>query len=156
MKSAALTIAALTAIVPSTMIARAETVAEKKQRAAVDEAAEKAAGDIKDCGKTFKVTFDWKAFDELDWKKMGREKNNFYDSEANNLRHLGEGLNKLCGDKDYKAALAKISTIVYRSTNNDKIWVKAAVSGSKLLLDNNSFGSTRGASDYESAAKAAL
>lgn len=156
MKTAALTIAALTATVPSTMIARAETVAEKKQRAAVDEAAEKAARDIKDCGKTFKVTFDWKAFDELDWKKMGREKNNFYDSEANNLRHLGEGLNKLCGDKDYKAALAKISTIVYRSTNNDKIWVKAAVSGSTLLLDNNSFGSTRGASDYESAAKAVL
>jgi hypothetical protein len=156
MKTAALTIVALTAIVPSTMIARAQTVAEKKQRAAVDEAAEKAAGDIKDCGKTFKVTFDWKAFDDLDWKKMGREKNNFYDSEANNLHHLGEGLNKLCGDKDYKAALAKISTIVYRSTNNDKIWVKAAVSGSTLLLDNNSFGSTRGASDYESAAKAAL
>jgi len=29
-------------------------------------------------------------------------------TEANNLRHLGEGLNKLCGDKDDKAALTKI------------------------------------------------
>jgi len=73
MKTAALTLVALMAIAPSTRIARAETVAEKKQRAAVDEAAEKAAGDIKDCGKTFKVTFDWKAFDGLDWKKkIGR------------------------------------------------------------------------------------
>jgi hypothetical protein len=37
-----------------------------------------------------------------------------------------------------------------------RIWVKAAISGTTLLLDNYSFGSTRGASDYESAAKAAL
>jgi hypothetical protein len=157
MTKAALTMAGLgMAILASTMVARAETVAEKKQRAAVDEAAEKAASDIKDCGKTFKVVFDWKAFDGLDWKKMGREKHDFYDSEANNLAHLGQGLNQLCGDKDYKAALAKISTIVYRSTNNDKIWVKAAVSGSTMTLDNFSFGSTRDARDYVSAAKAAL
>lgn len=152
-----MTKAALTmAILASTVIAHADTVAEKKQRASVDEAATKAAGDIKDCGKTFKVTFDWKAYDGLDWKKMGREKHDHYDSEANNLAHLGEGLNKLCADKDYKAALGKISTIVYRSTNNDKIWVKAAISGATMTLDNYSFGSTRGPRDYESAAKAAL
>jgi len=157
MTKAALTMAGLAmAILASTMVARAETVAEKKQRAAIDEAAAKAAGDIKDCGKTFKVTFDWKAFDGLDWKKLGHEKTDYYDSERNNLVHLGEGLNTLCGDKDYKAALAKISTIVYRSTNNDQIWVKAAISGATMTLDNYSFGSTRGASDYSSAAKAAL
>jgi hypothetical protein len=157
MNKPALTTAALMmAGLASTMVARAETVAEKKQRAAVDEAAAKTAGDIKDCGKTFKVTFDWKAFDGLDWKKMGREKNQYYDSEANNLAKLGEGLNELCSDKDYKAALAKISTIIYRSTNNDKIWVKAVISGATMTLDNYSFGSTRGAKDYTSAAKAAL
>ena len=143
-------------ILASTVVAHAETVAEKKQRTLVDDAATKAAGDIKDCGKTFKVMFDWKAYDGLDWKKLGREKNDHYDSERNNLAHLGEGLNMLCGDKDYKAALAKITTIVYRTTNNDKIWVKAAISGSTMTLDNYSFGSTRGAGDYESAAKAAL
>jgi hypothetical protein len=75
---------------------------------------------------------------------------------AAQARSLGEGLNKLCSDKDYKAALAKISAIVYRSTNNDKIWVKAAVSGATMPLDNFSFGSTRDARDYVSAAKAAL
>lgn len=155
MTKAALTTAVLMTILAPAAV-RAETVAEKKQRAAVDEAAAKAAGDIKDCGKTFKVTFDWKAFDGLDWKKLGREKNDYYDSEANNLARLGVGLNQLCGDKDYKAALSKISTIVYRSTNNDKIWVKAAVSGSTMTLDNYSFGSTRDARDYVSAAKAVL
>lgn len=156
MRTAALTAGlAITLLAPMSS-ARAQTVAEKKLRAAVDEAAAKAAGDIKDCGKQFKVTFDWKAFDGLDWKKLGREKKDHYDSEANNLHHLGEGLNRLCADKDYKAALAKISTIVYRSTNNDKIWVKAAISGATMTLDNYSFGSTRDARDYASAAKAAL
>jgi len=151
-----LTLAGLTAAILASPLARAETVAEKKLRASVDETAAKAADDLKDCGKKFKVTFDWKAFDSLDWKKIGREKNDYYDSERNNLAHLGEGLNKLCGDKDYKAALAKISTIVYRSTNDESIRVKAVISGATLTIDNYSFGSTRGAADYESAAKAAL
>jgi hypothetical protein len=142
-------------ILGTTMIAEAG-VEEKKLRDTVDEAAAKAAADITDCGKSFKVTFDWKAYDGIDWKKIQREKHDFYDSERNNLKHLGEGLNKLCGDKDYKAALVKIHTIVYRSTNDDKIRVKAAINGSTMVLDNYSFGSTRDASDYTSAAKAAL
>jgi hypothetical protein len=155
MRTAALT-AGLAIILLAPISARAETVAEKKLRATVNEAADKAAGDIKDCGKKFKVSFDWKAFDSIDWKKIGREKNDFYDSERNNLAHLGEGLNQLCADKDYKAALAKISTIVYRSTNDESIRVKAVIAGATLTLDNYSFGSTRDARDYEAAAKAAL
>ena len=131
-------------------------VAEKKERDAVDEKAQKASDDIKDCGKKLKVTFDWKAFDGLDWKGIKREKQEYYGTERSNLEHLGEGINKLCGDKDYKAALGKISTIVYHSTNNEKIRVKATVSGSTLSFDNYSFGSTRGADDYQEAAKAAL
>jgi hypothetical protein len=151
----ALTALAMT-ILASATAAHAQTVAEKKLRATVDEAAAKAGDDIKDCGKKFKVTFDWKAFDGIDWKKIGREKNDHYDSERNNISHLGEGLNRLCADKDYKAALAKISTIVYRSTNDDSIRVKAVIAGATLTLDNYSFGSTRDAGDYAGAAKAAL
>ena len=156
MNKAALTTAALLTLFAPAVTVHAQTVAEKKLRASVDDVAAKAADDIKDCGKKFKVAFDWKAFDGLDWKKIGREKNDHYDSERNNIAHLGEGLNKLCADKDYKAALAKISTIVYRSTNDDKIRVKAVISGATLTLDNYSFGSTRDARDYEAAAKAAL
>ena len=155
MTKAALTMATLT-ILASTMVAHAETVAEKKQRAAVDEVVAKQATDIKDCGKKFKVVFDWKAYDAIDWKKIGREKNDYYDSERNNLSRLGEGMNKLCADKDYKAALQKISTIVYRSTNDESIRVKAVIAGATLTFDNYSFGSTRDPGDYEGAAKAAL
>ena len=144
------------ATIALTMVARAETVAEKKERRAVDEAMAKAAGDIKDCGKKFKLTFDWKSYDGIDWKKIGRAKMDHYGSERSSLAGLGEGMNKLCGDADYKAALAKVTTIVYRSTNNDTITLKASVSGSTLTFDNYSFGSTRDARDYEGAAKAVL
>jgi hypothetical protein len=139
----------------TTLVAEAG-VEEKKQRDAIDAAAAKAAADIKDCGKSFKVVFDWKAFDGLDWKGIKREKREYYGLEHSNLADLGNGLNKLCADKDYKAALVKIDTIVYRSTNNESIRVKAAISGSTMTLDNYSFGSTRSADDYEGAAKAAL
>jgi hypothetical protein len=87
---------------------------------------------------------------------MKREKKEYYASEKNNLTELGTGLNKLCADKDYKAALVKINAIVYRPTNNENIRVKATVSGGTLILENYSFGSTRQAWDYESAAKAVL
>ena len=139
----------------TTLVAEAN-VEEKKKRDSIDEAAAKAATDIKDCGRTFKVAFDWNAFDNIDWKGIKREKHEYYGTEHSNLAHLGEGLNKLCADKDYKAALVKIDTIIYRSTNNEKIRVKAVINGSTMTLDNYSFGSTRSASDYEGAAKAAL
>jgi hypothetical protein len=119
----------------TTLVAEAG-VEEKKQRDSVDEAASKAAADIKDCGKTFKIVFDWKAYDAINWEGIKREKRQYYDSEANNVKHIGEGLNKLCADKDYKAALVKIGTIIYRSTNDESIRVKAVVKGSTMTLDN--------------------
>ena len=148
--------AVIATILASTFVANAQTVAEKKQRAKIDEAMAKSADDIKDCGKKFTVRFDWKAYDGLDWKKIGRDKQEYYANELNSVGDLGAGINKLCKDKDYKEALSKISTIVYRSTNDDKIRVKATVSGGTLTLENYSFGSTRHADDYEAAGKAAL
>jgi hypothetical protein len=143
-------------ILTSTFVASAETVAEKKERAKIDDAMTKAASDIKDCGKKYSIKFDWKAYDALDWKKIGRDKTDYYSNELSSLTDLGAGINKLCADKDYKAALSKISTIIYRSTNDDQIRVKATISGGTMTLENYSFGSTRHADDYEAAGKAAL
>ena len=151
MKQATLVIAMLVSVTAS-----ATPVAEQKKRTAVDDTLAKSAEDIKDCGKKFTVAFDWKAYDALDWKAIGREKADTYSTEESNLRHVGEGVNKVCADKDYKVALGKISTIVYRSTNDTTIRVKAVVSGSTLVLENYTFGSTRGASDYETAIKAGM
>jgi hypothetical protein len=140
--------AVIVTILASTLVANAQTVAEKKQRAKIDDAMSKASDDIKDCGKKIAVKFDW--------KKIGRDKNEYYSNELNSVGDIGIGINKLCGDKDYKEALAKISTIIYRSTNDDKIRVKATVSGGTLTLENYTFGSTRHTDDYVAAGKAAL
>ena len=137
-------------------VAVAGGVAEKKKRDEVDAQVAKASADIKSCGKKFTVTFDWKAYDALDWKTIGRDKLDWMENERMSLVELGQGLDKLCADKDYKAAFVKMSTIVYRSTNDDKITVKATVGGSTLTISNYSFGSTRHADDYETAANAAL
>ncbi len=155
MQRAAVVVTVLAILTP-TLGARAESVAEKKQRATIDDAVTGAAADIKDCGKKFTVVFDWKSYDGLDWQKLGRDKMEFYSSEHNSVVEIGKGINRLCADKDYKAALAKISTIVYRSTNDESIRVKATVAGNTMTLANYSFGSTRHADDYEAAAKAAL
>ena len=131
-------------------------IAEKKQRAAIDQAMAKAGEDIKDAGKTFTLKFDWEAYDAIDWAKIGRDKLDYYSNELNNIASLGTGLNKLCADADYKEALAAMDTIVYRSGNDDSIRVRAKVDGTTLTIDNYTFGSTRQASDYEYAARSAF
>ena len=150
-----LLVAALTAF---TIPAAAKGVAEKKKHDAVEEALAKSATAIKDCGKTFKVVFDWKAFDALPFKdqKPPRDKEDQYGSERTTVEAIGPGVNKLCADKDYKAAMAKVDTIIYKPVGNDKISVKATLTGSTLTFENYSFGSTRDANDYMKAAKASL
>jgi hypothetical protein len=150
-KNATLILAMLVSIT-----ATATPVAEQKKRNAIDDAATAAAADIKDCGKKFTVVFDWKAYDAIDWTGLKKDKQQQYGFERSNLKHLGEGLDKLCADKDYKAALVKINTITYRPSNDSKIKVRATISGGSMVLENYSFGSTRQVDDYENAAKAAL
>jgi hypothetical protein len=130
-------------------------VAEKKKHDAVEDSLAKSAAKIKDCGKTFKVTFDWKAFDALPFKEP-KDKDDHYGSEISTVEGVGPGINKLCADKDYKDAMSKISNIVYKPVSDDKIKVKATVSGGTLTFENYTFGSTRDADDYTKAAKATL
>jgi hypothetical protein len=138
------------------LTANAQSVKEKKARAAVDDAFAESTKKVTACGKTFKFVYDWKSFDAIDWVKVGREKMDQYGSEVNNIAGFGEAINSLCADKDYKEALGKISTIVYKPTNNTDITVKGAVAGGTLTLENYCFGSTRVASDFKTAAENAL
>ena len=148
--------ATLIAVMLISTVAHAMPVAEMKKRAAIDQEIVATAANIKDCGKKFTLAFDWKAFDAIDWKAAGQDKQAWYAFEQATVAKLGEGLNAVCADKDYKAALGKISKITYKATNDTKIKVKVVISGSSMVIENYSFGSTRGADDYESAAKAAL
>lgn len=132
-------------------------VAEKKKHDAVEASLAKSATQVKDCGKSFKFVYDWKAFDALPFKEpKEKERDNKFGGEISNVEHVGDGVNKLCADADYKKALSKIETIVYKPVGDDKIRVKATISGSTLTFENYAFGSTRGRDDYEKAAKASL
>jgi hypothetical protein len=146
----------LLVIVLAGVSAQAQSVKEKKARQAVDDAFAASVAKVTDCGKKFKFVYDWKSFDAIDFKKAGREKQDQLGSEENNVGGFGEGINKLCADKDYKEALGKVTTIVYKPTNNTDITVKGSVAGGSLTLENYAFGSTRDASDFETAAKDAL
>ena len=136
--------------------AQAQSVKEKKVRASVEAAFTESTAKVTDCGKKFKFVYDFKSFDSIDFKKLGREKVDQLGSEVPNLAEFGEGVNALCADKDYKDALQKVTTIVYKPTNNDQIAVKASLAGGTLTIENYVMGSTRGKSDYESAVKEAL
>ncbi len=151
MKQATLMIAMLVSIT-----ANATPVAEMKKRTAIDEAVTKTASDVKDCGKQFTIKYDWSAFDGLDWAGIKRNKMEYYGTEHSNVVDIGAGLNKVCADKDYKAALAKVNTIIYRATNNDKIRVKVTITGDQMVMENYSFGSTRHTDDWATGIKAGL
>ena len=52
--------------------------------------------------------------------------------------------------------MAKIDTIIYKPVADDKIKVKATVTGTTLTFENYTFGSTRDPDEYMKAAKATL
>lgn len=150
--------------------AAAGPTADTKLHEQIDAAIAQTSANVKDCGKHFTIAFDWTSYDAIDWKK-GRE--DHFRNELTNLRGdgnskgeaqtsvwgsggIGGGINKLCADKDYKAAIGKIDAIIYKPTDNDNITVKATVSGKTLTFENYTLGSTRWADDYMNAAKAAL
>lgn len=135
--------------------AMAGSVAEKKKHDQVEEYLQKGAAEIKDCGHTFKLVYDWKAFDSLPFKQPS-DKEDQYGREMTNVESIGPAINKLCEDKDYKAALAKITTVVYKAHGNEKEKLKAVVSGATLTFENYALGSTRLRDDYVHAAKESM
>ena len=69
---------------------------------------------------------------------------------------MGEAINKLCSDVDYKAVLGRITTIVYRPTDDKSKRLDAQIDGATLTFVDFIFGSTRDFGDYEDATTAAL
>ncbi len=157
MKNTALVLMVLSAFVTA---ASAGPTADKKKREAVDKSLADGAAEVKDCGKTFKISFDWDAFDKIDWSKAERKKDDQIGSEITNVRGVGHGINKLCQDKDYKEPLLKIDNVVYRATieKEDKggSRLRAKVEGKTLVFESRIGGSTRDGGDFAAAAKKVL
>jgi hypothetical protein len=141
--------------------ASAGPTADKKKREAVDKSLAVGIAEIKDCGKTFKITFDWNAFDKIDWSKAERTKDDQTGSEITNVRWVGHDINKLCQDKDYKEPLLKIDNVVYRTTvdkgeKSGESRLKAKIEGKTLTFENRMGGSSRDGGDFAAAAKKVL
>ncbi len=125
--------------------------AQPSKRSHVEKKLAEALKDIKLCGKQFAASYDWPAFDAIDYAAAGKDKVEGYDYEASNMEYLGIGINNKCKDPDYKDMFAKIDQIIYRPTGDKAIGLEARLDGATLIFINNVFGSTRDYNDYENA-----
>ena len=157
MKNTALVLMVLSAFASA---ASAGPTADRKKREAVDKSLAQGASEVKDCGKTYKISFDWEAFDKIDWSKAENTKEHQIGSETTNVRWVGHDINKLCLDKDYKGPLQKIDNVIYRTTiemgEKGEGRLRAKVEGKTLTFENRVGGSTRDGGDFATAAKKVL
>ena len=125
-------------------------------RPAVDQAlAKSVATDFTHCGEHPRAVFDWTSYDAIDWQKAGKNPREYLASVRSTVASLGAGLDKLCGDADYRAVLGSIATIVYKVTDDKSVHLAAAISGTTLTFTDYTFGSTRVIDDFEQAAQRA-
>jgi len=138
--------------------ASAGPTADKKKREAVEESLARGAKDVKDCGKTYKISFDWAAYDQIDWSKVKRSKDDQLGFEITNVRWVGFDVNKLCQDKDYKEAMQKFDNVVYRVTIDqaDGLRPTVTVSGKTLTFVNVLGSNSRSGGDFVGPAKKVL
>jgi hypothetical protein len=129
---------------------------EKKKRDEVEAALAKGAAEVKDCGKTIKLRYDWATFDKIDFAKINTTREDATGKEVVNVGWIGHDVNELCKDKDYKQAMQKIDTVLYVPSLDNKITVKATLDGKTLRFENYINGSTRMGGNFASAAKSAL
>ena len=115
----------------------------------------KAVGEIKACGARYTATFDWTAYDAVDWSKTGKSKQEWLGYEKGTLESLGDGVDLVCADRDCKAVLGGVDTIVYRITDDNRQRLSAKIDGKTLVFTNYTFGSTRFVSDFENATRSA-
>ena len=139
--------------------ASAGPTADKKKREAVEASLARGAKDVKDCGKTYKISFDWAAFDKIDWSKAKRSKDDQLGHEIENVRWVGFDVNKLCQDKDYKEAMQKFDSVVYRVTADQadgSLHLTVTADGKTLTFIDVVGASSRSGGDFASAAKKVL
>lgn len=156
MKKTAFVLMVLSAFVTA---ASAGPTADKKKREAIEESLARGAKDLKDCGKKYNLSFDWAAFDKIDWSKAKRSKDDQLGHEIANVRWVGFDVNKLCQDKDYKEAMQKFDNVVYRVTADQadgSLRPAVTVDGKTLTFLNVVGANTRSGGDFASAAKKVL
>lgn len=138
--------------------ASAQTVEEKKARNAANEALAEGMKNSTTCGHTIAASFDWAAYDKMDWKKFSKNKNEEVPYLKGHLNTLGDGLKAVCADADYKEALKNVKSIQIVPANaltvSDKVVAKAA--GSTLTVTVGILGGTLTSDDWQKGIKKAF
>lgn len=130
---------------------------EKKAKRAVEESIAEIVGNIEAKNAELKVTFDWDAYDNLDWAGFGKDKFNEIKYLKGHFSKLDYGFNTACKDADYKEELVKVTEIIVKPATEASPSSKAvgSLSGDKLTIVFHSLGGTMGADDWEKGLKSA-
>ena len=141
--------AALLIIVATSTLAHAQV-----SRQDVDAAFAKSIAASHACGGHYRAVYDWKSYDALDWSHHDKSKEEQLGYELSNVEIIGSGLDDACDDRDCKAVLGKIDTIVYRATADESEHsLNAQISAHTVTFVNHVFGSTHDGTDYYQALK---
>ncbi len=140
--------AALLVIVATSTLAHAQV-----SRHDVDAAFAKSIAASHACGGHYRAVYDWKSYDALDWSHHDKSKEEQLGYELSNVEIIGSGLDDACDDRDCKAVLGKVDTIVYRATAGEsEHHLDAQIAGHTVTFVNH-LGSTRDGTDYYQALK---
>ena len=139
------------------IIVAASTVAHAQVgRQDVDAAFTKSIAASHACGGHYRAVYDWKSYDELDWGHHDKSKEEQLEFELSNVEVIGSGLDDACDDRDCKAALGQVDTIIYRAAEDESRYgLNAQISGHTLTFANHVFGSSRDSTSYRDALKRA-
>ena len=136
------------------VIAATSTVAHAQvSRQDVEAALAKSIAKSHACGGHYRTVYDWKSYDALDWRHHDKTKDEQLGYELSNVEIIGDGLDDACDDRDCKAVLGQVDTIVYRATGNADHSLEAQISGHTVTLVNHVFGGTHDGTDYYQALK---
>ena len=105
------------------------------------------------CGGHYRAVYDWKSYDALDWAHHDKSKEEQLGYELSNVEIIGSGIDDACDDRDCKAVLGKVDTVVYRATSERGL--NAQITGHTLTFTNRVFSSTHDGTDYYQALKRA-
>lgn len=130
---------------------------EKKLRRSVEEIITESLNDIQAKHPELKASFDWSAYDSIDWAGVGKDKNEESKYLGGHFKALGYGFNFACKDEDYKEELLKVNEIVIKPSTEESPSSKAvgSLAGNTLTIVFHSLGGTLGADDWEKGFKSA-
>jgi hypothetical protein len=130
---------------------------EKKIKRAAEEAITETLSEIKAKNEALSITFDWAAYDGLDWAGMSKARSEEIIYLKGHFTSFGAGFNAACEDADYKEELVKVKNIVLKPASGESPGNKAngALEGDTLTITFDSLGGTLGSSDWEKGIKSA-